>query len=186
MKQSSRYSRSAWMGRVLVLMILVSVPLLIAPVAGADATVPSSRTIRVVMDDNYPPYIFKDSEGRLKGILLDQWRLWEQKTGIRVTLVTDAEATKSVGLAERIRAEKANPQADVFWGNESFHTINLAEEGLLQPYESPAGKGVRGEFVDRLAARMPPQALADRILAEHGRSTDDALVLVTRFLADEP
>jgi len=49
-----------------------------------------------------------------------------------------------------------------------------------------ATDGVRGDFVDRLAARLPPQALADRILAEHGRSTDDALVLVTRFLADEP
>jgi iron(III) transport system substrate-binding protein len=73
---------------------------------------------------------------------------FEQKTGIHVVLVTDAEATKSVGLAERIRAEKGNPQADVFWGNEPFHTINLAEEGLLQPYASPAAKGVRGEFVD--------------------------------------
>src|SRR5215207_6646897 len=59
---------------------------------------------------------------------------FEHKTGIRVTLVTDAEATKSVGLAERIRAEKANPQADVFWSNEPFHTINLANEGLLEPY----------------------------------------------------
>src|SRR5829696_10109397 len=76
-------------------------------------------------------------------------KAFEQKTGIKVVLVTDAEATKSVGLAERIRAEKANPQADVFWGNEPFHTINLAEEGLLQPYESPAAKDVRGEFKDR-------------------------------------
>ena len=73
---------------------------------------------------------------------------FEQKTGLKVVLITDAEATKSVGLAERIRAEKGNPQADVFWGNEPFHTINLAEEGLLQPYESPAAKDVRGEFKD--------------------------------------
>lgn len=73
---------------------------------------------------------------------------FEQKTGVHVVLVTDAEATKSVGLAERIRAEKSNPQADVFWGNEPFHTINLAEEGLLQPYDSPAAKDVRGEFKD--------------------------------------
>ena len=59
-------------------------------------------------------------------------REFEKQTGISVVLVTDAEATKSVGLAERLRAEKANPQADVFWGNEPFHTINLADEGLLQ------------------------------------------------------
>jgi iron(III) transport system substrate-binding protein len=73
---------------------------------------------------------------------------FEQKTGIKVVLVTDAEATKSVGLAERVRAEKDNPRADVFWGNEPFHTINLAEEGLLQPYESPSAKDVPAQLKD--------------------------------------
>ncbi|MBT1072681.1 PocR ligand-binding domain-containing protein [Pelotalea chapellei] len=52
----------------------------------ADAVDLPNRTIRVVMDDNYPPYSFKDSEGRLKGILPDLWRLWEQKSGIHVSL----------------------------------------------------------------------------------------------------
>src|SRR4051794_13375114 len=63
-------------------------------------------------------------------------REFERQTGIKVTLVTDTEATKSVGLAERLRAEKANPQADVWWSNECFHTINLADEGVLAQYES--------------------------------------------------
>jgi PAS domain S-box-containing protein len=40
----------------------------------------------VVSDDNYPPYIFKDDQGRLQGILIDQWQLWEQQTGIKVEL----------------------------------------------------------------------------------------------------
>ncbi len=73
---------------------------------------------------------------------------FEATTGVRVVLVTDAEATKSVGLAERVRAEKGNPQADVFWSNEPFHTINLAEEGLLQPYESSSAKDVPAQFKD--------------------------------------
>jgi iron(III) transport system substrate-binding protein len=73
---------------------------------------------------------------------------FEQKTGVHVVLVTDAEATKSVGLAERIRAEKANPQADVFWGNEPFHTISLASESMLQPYESPVAKDIPNQFKD--------------------------------------
>lgn len=42
--------------------------------------------ISVVMDDNYPPYIFKDSSGKLQGILVDQWKLWQRKTGIEVEL----------------------------------------------------------------------------------------------------
>lgn len=42
--------------------------------------------IRVVMDNNYPPYVFLNNEGVLQGILIDQWRLWEKKTGIPVTI----------------------------------------------------------------------------------------------------
>src|SRR4051812_37517278 len=54
---------------------------------------------------------------------------FERRSGIHVVLKTDAEATKSVGLAERLRAEKDHPQADVWWSNEIFLTINLADEG---------------------------------------------------------
>ncbi len=42
--------------------------------------------IRVVMDDNYPPFSFKDSNGKQQGILIDQWRLWERQTGIKVEI----------------------------------------------------------------------------------------------------
>ncbi len=71
-----------------------------------------------------------------------------RQTGIVVTLVTDTEASKSVGLAERLRAEKDHPQADVWWGNEPFHTINLADEGLLAPYDSPNAKDIAERFKD--------------------------------------
>lgn len=75
-------------------------------------------------------------------------REFQKQAGIEVRLVTDTEATKSVGLAERLRAEKANPQADVWWGNEPFHTIILAEEGLLDPYDSPEAKDVPARLKD--------------------------------------
>ncbi|NTV49938.1 MAG: transporter substrate-binding domain-containing protein [Geobacteraceae bacterium] len=42
--------------------------------------------IRIVMDDNYPPFSFKDSNGKLQGILIDQWQLWERQTGIRAEI----------------------------------------------------------------------------------------------------
>lgn len=43
-------------------------------------------SIKVVMDDNYPPYIFKDNNGNIQGVLVDQWNLWEKKTGIKVKI----------------------------------------------------------------------------------------------------
>ena len=46
----------------------------------------SKNAIKVVMDNNYPPYVFKDEKGALKGIIVDQWRLWEKKTGIRAEI----------------------------------------------------------------------------------------------------
>ena len=46
--------------------------------ARADA---SGEALKVVIDNNYPPYIFLDGRGRPQGILVDQWRLWEEKTG---------------------------------------------------------------------------------------------------------
>jgi iron(III) transport system substrate-binding protein len=73
---------------------------------------------------------------------------FEKETGIKVRLVTDTEATKSVGLAERLRAEKSNPHADVWWGNEPLHTINLAEEGVLASYASPSAQGIPEKFRD--------------------------------------
>jgi PAS domain S-box-containing protein len=42
--------------------------------------------ITVVTDDNYPPYLFQDGEGRLQGILKDKWELWSRRTGIPVKL----------------------------------------------------------------------------------------------------
>lgn len=42
--------------------------------------------IRVVMDNNYPPYAFLDKAGNLQGILVDQWKLWEKHTGIKVEI----------------------------------------------------------------------------------------------------
>ncbi|MBA4419370.1 MAG: hypothetical protein C0392_15920 [Syntrophus sp. (in: bacteria)] len=44
------------------------------------------KTIKVVMDNNYPPYVFQDSKGNLQGIVIDQWRLWEKKTGVAVEI----------------------------------------------------------------------------------------------------
>jgi iron(III) transport system substrate-binding protein len=73
---------------------------------------------------------------------------FQKRTGISVTLLTDAEASKSVGLAERLRAEKQNPQADVWWDNECFLTINLADEGVVSAYDSPSAKDIPARYRD--------------------------------------
>jgi iron(III) transport system substrate-binding protein len=63
------------------------------------------------------------------------FRMFEKSTGIRVKALYDSEAVKTVGLVNRLIAEKARPQCDVFWNNEKLRTVILAQKGLLEPYE---------------------------------------------------
>jgi PAS domain S-box-containing protein len=57
-----------------------------SPTALAQTPVEAPRTIRVVMDDAYAPYSFQSDDGKLEGILIDQWQAWEKKTGIKVEI----------------------------------------------------------------------------------------------------
>jgi len=70
--------------RLSVLSPLVFSLTLVAPVA--QTVVEKPRTIRVVMDNAYAPYSFQSDEGKLQGILIDQWQAWEKKTGIKVEI----------------------------------------------------------------------------------------------------
>ncbi len=55
-------------------------------VNAADLKPSTPRALRVVMNKNYPPYAFLDSDGTIQGILADQWALWQKKTGVRVEI----------------------------------------------------------------------------------------------------
>src|ERR1700736_445666 len=59
---------------------------LVSPGVVAQTTVETPRTIRVAMDNAYAPYSFRSDEGKLQGILVDQWEAWEKKTGIKVEI----------------------------------------------------------------------------------------------------
>jgi PAS domain S-box-containing protein len=54
------------------------------------------------MDDNYPPYSFRDQNGNLQGILVDQWELWSKKTGraIRLTAMDWGKALTAMENGE--------------------------------------------------------------------------------------
>ena len=49
-----------------------------------------------------------------------------------------------------------------------------------------ATDGIRGGFVEDVTLSDPPQRIAEQILARRGGGTDDALVLVARYLGHEP
>lgn len=67
-------------------------------------------------------------------------------TGAQVMAKFDTEATKTVGLAAALIAEKSRVRCDVFWNNEILHTIRLKKLGLLEPYPSPMAVNYPAEF----------------------------------------
>ena len=73
-------------------------------------------------------------------------RAYEQKSGTKLNIVYDTEETKSTGLANKLVAEKNNPQADVFWSNEPVRTLVLKKHGVLASYRSPNADGIPAAF----------------------------------------
>ena len=71
---------------------------------GASGGVPGAEAgrIKVVCDDNYPPYAFVGADGALEGIVPDHWRAWEKATGVSVELhgMPWSQALKAIGLDE--------------------------------------------------------------------------------------
>lgn len=45
------------------------------------------KSITVTAIDDFPPSLFRDSSGELRGEIRDLWALWEERTGIKVNLI---------------------------------------------------------------------------------------------------
>ena len=78
----------------------------------------------------------------------DQIRDFEERTGVKLAVKFDAEATKSLGLVQQIVREEANPRCEVFWNNELLGTIDLAERGLLLPHKGSGFERMPDRFKD--------------------------------------
>ncbi len=71
-----------------------------------------------------------------------------QNPEMEVNTVYDSELTKTTGLYTRIRKEKSNPQADVFWNSEIVRTVQLKKLGLLETYRSPSAEDIPDHYKD--------------------------------------
>ena len=72
---------------------------------------------------------------------------FEKQTGIRVRAVYDSESVKTVGLANRLLAERSHPQCDVFWGNEEMRTRQMAAQDVFRETNGWAAFGYRSRRV---------------------------------------
>jgi iron(III) transport system substrate-binding protein len=91
------------------------------------------------------------------------FREFTRQTGIKVRAVYDSEAVKTVGMANRLLAERAHPQCDVFWGNEELRTRQLAGQGVFRETNGWTAVGYRSRRIvintNRLALASAPRSL---------------------------
>lgn len=98
---------------------------------------------------------------------------FQEKTGITVRPVYDAEAAKTTGLVNRLIARRDDPECDVLWNNEAIQTESLAQMGLLQPYRSPNASRIPARFRDP-ADRWTGFAARMRVIIYHRDLVDPA------------
>lgn len=86
-------------------------------------------------------------------------------TGIRVLPVFDSEAVKTVGLANRLIAERRNPVADVYWGNEELRCRQLAGAGIFRETNAWTAFGQRSRRIvynpQRIASAQLPHSVSE-------------------------
>lgn len=102
---------------------------------------------------------------------------YEAETGTAVDAKYDVESTKTVGLTNKILAERDRPRCDVFWNNELVNTLRLKREGLLASFtpehadEIPATfKAADGTWYG-FAGRARILIVNDEIVPEEDRPT---------------
>ncbi len=66
--------------------------------SGAPAAQAAAPPLRVVTDDNFPPFAFRDADGRAAGYVVDFWQRWSHHTGrkVELTLTNWAEAQRDL------------------------------------------------------------------------------------------
>jgi iron(III) transport system substrate-binding protein len=93
------------------------------------------------------------------------FREFERATGVKVRAVFDSEAVKTVGLANRLLAEKDHPQCDVFWNNEVFRTHQLEAKGVFRDQDPFVEVGYRSRRIvintNKLALADAPRSLLE-------------------------
>ncbi len=79
-----RGRRSAFAGAAGLLILAGVAGCSRAPRNAFEASPPESRPSRVVVitDEFYPPYVLRNGDGELEGIVVDLWTAWEKATGI--------------------------------------------------------------------------------------------------------
>ncbi len=135
----------------------------------ASASQASPSSITVALDKDYPPYIFISPSGEVQGILMDLWNLWQEKTGIAVTLLPmewqNAQESMLSGKADAIDTLFRDADRDKLYDfSKPYATIEVpvfvsTDIGGIHDTESLRGFTVGVKRGDASIARLTAQGI---------------------------
>ena len=138
---------------VLLLITIALLDMVLLPLLGRARSVTSK-------DDRVIAYCAQDQDFA-EPIL----REFTKQTGVKAPAVYDSEAVKTVGLANRLLAERPHPRCDVFWGNEELRTRQMAAQDVFRATNGWAAFGYRSRRIvintNRLSLASAPRSLLD-------------------------
>ncbi|MFZ2854690.1 MAG: EAL domain-containing protein [Rhodocyclaceae bacterium] len=121
-------------GRALLLLCALLIP------GASHAAAGAGESLSVALDDNYPPYVFRDSAGTLHGYLVDLWKLWESRTGVPVELLaSDWDKAQS-----RMRSGEARVIDTIFQTPERERTLDFTPSYARIPVSIYTQAGIGG------------------------------------------
>jgi iron(III) transport system substrate-binding protein len=133
---------------MLILMLLAALPALKSARAHGNSL--NQVTAYCAQDQDYAEPILRE---------------FTKQTGVKAPAVYDSEAVKTVGLANRLLAERPHPRCDVFWGNEELRTRQMAAQDVFRATNGWAAFGYRSRRIvintNRLSMASAPRSLLD-------------------------
>ena len=112
---------SAALAFVLLTLLAAGVPASRAAPDAASEPAAAPHVLHVVGADNFPPYLFRDEDGRPTGLVADEWALWAKKTGVHV----DLQPVDWADAMHRVASGDADVIDTIFWSSERARMMDF-------------------------------------------------------------
>jgi ABC-type Fe3+ transport system, periplasmic component len=128
--------KKSWIGKMAVLALTAT---LFAGCGSNSSNEAAATDQTKKTDGKLTVYVGFQEDHALKAI-----ELFTKETGIKAEMIRMSAGE----ILAKVRAEKGNPQASVWYGGPADTFVQAVDEGLLEPYKSPAAEVIDAKYKD--------------------------------------
>lgn len=152
----------------------------------AQLHVPKRESITVIGDSDYPPFMFVSPTGEQEGFIFDLWKLWEQKTGIKVAFLNapwaQAQSMLLTGEADVIESMFKTPEREKSYDfSEPYADVQASiftHESIrgIHNYKSLLGFQIGVQEGDSCIEQLTANGVTNLVLYNSNKGAVDAAV----------